>query len=216
MATRLGILSRLRRLFVRHDAEHDLDDEVRFHLEMQTGENLAHGMDPGQARRAALVAFGGVERIKEECRDLRATAWLADLVSDIRYSLRSLRRSPLFAAVAIGTITLGIGATTTLYSVVEAVLLKPLPYHDPDRLVYLVETRRGWQMEWSASPANFLDWQRQARTFEAMAAVAGVRPVLLGEGEPEALTGARVSANYFDVLGASPARGRTFAPDCSE
>lgn len=213
MTERPGVVRRLRRLFVRDDAEHDLDDEVRFHLDMETGANLAHGMEAHQARRAALVAFGGVQRIKEECRDLRVTAWLDGLAADVRYSLRSLRRSPLFAVVAIGTIALGIGATTTLYSVVEAVLLKSLPYRNPDRLVYLAETQQGWQIDFAVSPANFVDWQRQAKAFDAMAAVAGFRTVLLGEGEPVTLIGARVSANYFEILGTRPARGRTFVPD---
>jgi putative ABC transport system permease protein len=125
--------------------------------------------------------------------------------------LRSLRRSPLFAVVAIGTMTLGIGATTTLFSMVQAVLLQSLPYREPARLVFVMESVEN--TEKNVSPANFLDWQRQAKSFTAMAAVGRFSPVLREEGEPEQLVAARVSANYFEILGTAAARGRTFVAE---
>lgn len=208
MTRRQGMLRRLR-LFLQGVNDTDLDDELQFHVDMAMEANLAEGMSPGEARRRALATFGGVQQVKEECRELRATAWLEHLLTDVRYSLRSLRRSPLFALVVIGTLTLGIGATTTLYSLVESVLLKPLPYRDPDQLVFLTE-RAPQGREIAVAPANFLDWQRQAQSFEGMAAATPIAPVLQGQGEPERLVGARVSANYFAILGSQPALGRTF------
>jgi hypothetical protein len=132
-------LHRLATLFRRDRREADLDDELRFHLEAAIEENVARGMDPAAARTAALLEFGGVEQVKEACRDERGLPWLETTARDVRWSLRGFARRPAFAVTAILVLALGIGATTAIFSAVHGVLMAPLPYPEPDRLVALWE-----------------------------------------------------------------------------
>ncbi len=206
-----GLLVRLRALLHRRAADQELDDEIRFHLEQETARYLAEGLSPGEARRRALVAFGGVQQAREAHRDVRGFRPLEELVSDVRFALRALRRSPALAAAAIVTLALGVGAITAIFSAVNAVMLRPLPFDEPERLTMLWEesAERDWHHQ-TVAPANFLDWREQVPALEAAAAYADFsnRVTLLQDGSPRLLRAALVTGNFFDVLRARPQLGR--------
>ena len=188
----------------------ELDSHLQFHVE----ENLERGLSPDEARRRALVALGGIEPAKEAYRDRRGLPLLETFTQDVRFGLRMLRKNPGFTAVAILTLALGIGASTAIFSVVNAVLLRPLPFREPDRLVSLWQTNlgRGAEVE-AVSPANFLDWRDDSPAFEEMVAIGYWSFDYTGKGEPEAFTGELVTKDCFHLLGASAAIGRTFLPE---
>jgi len=202
---------RLRLLLRREEVERELDEEMRLHLERQTESNLARGMEPGQARRAALLAFGGVARTKLECRDARGMSGTEQLLQDLRFAVRMLVKSPGFTLTAIITLALGIGANSAIFSVVEAVLIRPLPYRDADRVVAVWE-RSPRDPQNSINLANFFDWRERNRVFEGIAAFVDVRTNIVGDGEPEELAAQRATGNLFSVLGVEAAVGRTFTP----
>ena len=204
------------------DPRREVDDEVEDYLERRARELVAEGMAPDEARRAAEAAFGDVDGVRRACvriqgrlqrrRRLLATVRgvAGGLAQDLRVGARALLRRPGFASVAVLTLGLGVGANTALFSVVDAVLLRPLPYPEPDRLVQLWEQSPGQR---SPSPADFMDLRRSTTTLSDLAAYSAVTATLTGEGEPEEATYASVSANFFRTFGVRAAVGATFGPE---
>ncbi|HEX8163400.1 MAG TPA: ABC transporter permease [Pyrinomonadaceae bacterium] len=206
--------ARLRGLLRRDAVEQDIDDELRLHVEMASEENVRRGMTPADARRAALACFGDVTRVKEAARDVRGGGSMETMIQDVRFGLRMLTKNPGFTAVAVIALALGIGANSAIFSVVNAVLLRPLPYKDPERIVMVWEddSRHGYPRD-TPAPANYVDWRDQNKVFEDMAAIAELSFNLTGAGEPERLDGRRVSASFFPILGVEPQLGRRFTPE---
>ena len=197
----------------------DVNRELELHLELRAREFEAQGLSPDESRRAALAAFGDRERIEQEVAAIRASTvrerqyhdWLGELRQDLVVGLRGLRRAPGFALVALLTLAIGIGANTAIFSVLRSVVLRPLPYANPEQLVQVWTDHRARGRdapEW-LTPTDFLDWRSENRTLAGMAAYQGWGPDLTGDGDPETLTGLVVSGNFFDVLGARAAIGRT-------
>lgn len=203
--------SKIKALFHRRGPADDLEEEIRSHLTMEEQENCASGMSQEEAHYAALRRFGNVTGARESSREM--WGWnFAEMVSqDIRFGIRQFRRNPGFTTVAVLTLALGIGATTAIFSVINAVLLRPLPYHNPDRLVQFLETEEA-PGNYPLSGADYLDWQAQNRTTEALSLYSWTRNMSAGgASEPEAAAVTNTQANFFDVLGVGPLRGRTFA-----
>jgi len=198
-------------LFGRKRVESDLEEEMRFHLEMQADQNRQRGMDERAANLAARRQFGNATIISDECRDVRRTAPLEALVRDFLHAFRTLRRTPGFTAIAVLSLALGIGASSALFSVVDAVLLKPLPLRDPDRVIWLQEFRN--QERVGGNPMRLADWSR-ASSFEAVSGVYGESNVLTGRGQPERVNVLRTIGEFFAVTGVPPVLGR--APTISE
>jgi predicted permease len=221
-------VNRLRRRFlilVRKDkVEEEMDREMRFHLEAETRENVRLGMTAEEARRAALVSFGGVERFKEQSRDERGGRLLDDLAQDVRYTLRSLRKRPRFAFLAVSTLALGIGATTAIFSAVNAVLLQPLPFRQPDRLMrvslLMPESRglssNGTRLEMIWSYPKYRLFRESQDILEGTSTYFRRQYTLTNVDWPERLEGEVVGASYFSVLGVDAELGRTFVPDDDE
>jgi putative ABC transport system permease protein len=191
----------------------DLDQDIRDFLERETQDNIERGLPPQEARYAALRKFGNVTRIKEETREVWTFVWLEQLWQDVLFGLRQLRRNPGFTAVAILTLALGIGANTAIFSVVDAVLLRPLPYPGSNQLVMLWDSYGSKSNYAAVSYPNFLDWRAWSHSFSGMAALTGSSYVLTGQGEPVHLEGMTASASLFQVLGVQPILGRTFLPE---
>src|SRR5580658_2299507 len=200
------------RVWRRNRMEEQLDKEIRFHLDQHTDDLVAHGHDPGEARRESRLEMGGPEQVKEDCRDARGTRWLEDLWQDFRYAVRTLRKRPGFAAVALLTLALGIGANTVMFTVIDGVLLKPLSYPESDRLVSLNEQLEKNSVEWGLSYLNFLDCQRDSRSM-AMAAWRHHGGTVSEPGDAEYVPGREISAGLFSVLGIPLFRGRAFRPE---
>jgi len=199
-----------RNLFSRKKWEQDLNEELRDHLERQTAANQAAGMTADEARRQAALQLGAFEGVKEDCREQRRGFWLETLAADLRYGLRMLRKNPGFTAVAIFTLALGIGANTAIFSVVNAVLLRPLPFRQPERLVQLWETESAVPLAPLAAP-DFLDWRAQNQTFEDMVIFTQGNSInMSGAGEPQRVLGIYTQANFFSLLASAPLLGRTF------
>ena len=201
----------LRRLLRLDAVERDLDDEVAHFVEMAARERMRAGVPPDEALRAARLELGGVEAVKERVRGGGWEATLASLRQDLGYGLRALRRNPAFAAVTVLTLALGIGANSAMFSVVNAVLLQPLPYREPERLVRLWMAKPIVGMaQMPVTPGSADIWRERARAFSGVAAYFQTASTLTGDFEPEQIPGANVSPEFFSVLGFRPVLGRDF------
>ncbi len=212
----LGELWRRLVFFLRRGQFHrDLEEEMRLHQELRAQTHAEDGMVPEEAHYAAQREFGNPLLLRERSRDMWGFAWLETLIQDLRYGLRQLRRNPGFTAVAVITLALGIGANTAIFSIVNAALLHPLPFHDADRLV----TRWGTIPHFNYTGLmaicgpDYAAWRDQNHVFEGIAALSGQTSNLTGAGEPVRLGGSQVTAGFFPLLGIAPTLGRTFQPD---
>jgi len=203
---------RFRSLFHKQKLDARMDDEMRSHIDLLTQENIEAGMKPAEAHYAALRQFGWVESIKETCREQRGVGWIEDFGQDIRYGARMLYKYPGFTAIAVLTLALGVGANTAIFSVVDAVLLRPLAYPDSGQLVWLCERGPDWSGG-SLSYPNFTDWRDQQSVFEKFGVYNGNNFTLTGAGEPVRLAGALMSADVFAALRTQPEIGRVFRED---
>jgi len=203
---------RARSLFRSAEVDGELEKELAYHLEQLAKENIAAGMDAGEARQAARRALGGTAQIEEQCRDQRRIGWLTDMRKDVRYAWRMLRKSPGFTALAVVTLALGVGASIAVYTLGESLLLRSLPYPSPERLaaIYSVHVRRG-ELE-SVGQEDFRDWQASNTVFERMAFTEFNQKTLTGHGDAERITGMAVSEGFFEMLGVPPRLGRWFTP----
>ena len=207
-------LFRLRALFRRGAMEAEMDEELRSHFENQVEKFVASGLPREEALRRARLEFGGHEQLKEECRDARGVSVIETLLQDLRYALRMLRNNPGFAAVAILTLALGIGANTAIFSVIDSVLLRPLPYQDPAGLVMVWENNSQHPNPHNTvSPPDFLDWRSRNSAFAEMAAIFDQHANLTGNGLPQEVVLQDVSANFFSVLGVNPILGPGFTSE---
>jgi predicted permease len=203
-----------RNWFSRRGWEQDASDELRFHIEQQTAANVAAGMSPDNARRQAVLQFGAVEGVKESCREERRGFWFETLIADVHHALRVMRKNPGFATIAILTLALGVGANTAIFSVVYAVLLKPLPYANPNQLVVVFEAKPQEGVEKTGtSYANFEEWRAQNTVFSELSGNQGHDLTVTGRGEPFVAVTGVVTPEVFAVLAATPLAGRTFVPD---
>lgn len=209
MRSLLAWLSRIAGSFVNRRSERRLDDELAFHLEMQTRKEMERGRSPEEARRAAYQRLGGLDTTKDAYRDQRGLPWLDTLGPDLRYAWRTMRRDPGFAAVALGTLAIGIGATTTIFSLLRGVVLAPLPYREPERLVRVYESTPDTPT-FPVTPYSLVCYRHDARTLRGIAGFTREDLQLAIDDRPERLQGLMVSSNYFDVLGVRPAIGRAF------
>jgi putative ABC transport system permease protein len=204
------VFPRIRALLLRRRLDRDLEDEIEFHLAERA---RRAGIEPVEACRR----FGSPSAVKEAIRDMWTIRWIEVLGQDLRYAARTLRKSPAFTIVAALTLALGIGANTAIFSVVDAVILRPLPYPEPARLVELWGNVKRTKVERrGASFPDYLDWRTQSRSFEAVAAFDSGTMTLTGVDEPERIRAEVVSQPYFDLLGMRPSLGRTFLPEEDE
>ena len=216
------LLDRLRSVWLRVNtlmrpdaAWRDLDEEMRFHVQMEADRLRRNGAPPKEARRQAMILFGGMNRFNDETREARGTKFMEDVMQDLKYAIRMIFKNPGFSAVAIITLALGIGANTAIYTVVKAVLLDPLPFDDPEDLTLLwTQNNAQNQTKYMVSPMDFDDWRTMNATFESM---AGYWPttgtVTELDGNPTRVRVVYTTEDFFDVMGANALSGRTFTSD---
>ena len=203
--------TRLRGLFGARQKDNDFAAELESHLALHIEDGMLSGLSAEEARRQALIRLGGVEQARQQYRERATLPAFETLLQDVRFALRQLRRSPGFASIAIVTLALGIGADTAIFSVVDGVLLHPLPFPHPQQLVTLDESKPNFATG-SISWPNFRDWQRDNRTLAGLAIERPMSLSLTGEGVTERLRGDYVSSGFFSLLGVKPVLGRLFAP----
>jgi putative ABC transport system permease protein len=206
-----------RNLLHRNRVEEELSEEIHAYLEMLTEAKINEGLEAPEARRAAIIELGGVEQVKENVREVRMGNFIGTTWQDVRYGMRVLVKSPVFTTVGVLSLALGIGANTAIFSVVNGILFRPLPYPESERIVAVWHTPPQESFpgldRFSVSPANYLDWREQSRSFEQMAAYEYAGFSLSSNGDPVPVTGAAVSSEFFSVLRSQPGHGRAFSPE---
>src|SRR5215510_10216056 len=203
------IYTRLYGLLRKNRIEQEMDDEMRFHLLMRTRDNIERGMKPDEAEREARRRFGNVGRIKDLAHDIKGGGFMETLLQDLRFGLRMMLKNPGFTLIAVITLALGIGANTAIFSVVNGVLLRPLPYDEPERLLFVTEHgSSGGEM--GISYPNFIDWRARNRVFERIGFFTSGGYKLTAGGETEAVSAGEVTADLFAALRVNAALGRVF------
>ena len=209
----------LHSLFRRSQLDREVDAEISSHLQLAIDENLQRGFSPAEARRQALLRFGGAQQAREQHREARGLPFLDTLLHDLRFAFRMLRKSPGFTAIAVLTLALGIGANTAIFSVVNSALLRPLAYREPQQLYVvreIVPQLAKFAPTLGVNVPDFRIWQKQVHSFSGVAIAESTSAALTGTGEPEVIPGVRASANLFDVFGPQPVLGRAFLPEEDE
>src|SRR5262245_1219048 len=214
----LGRLSQLRRRLLfylrREHFDRELEEEMRFHLELKARENAEEGVKLEEARYAAQRQFGNKTLFREVSREMWSFSYLETIAWDLRYSVRMMSKNPGFTAVAVLTLALGIGANTAMFSAVDAVLIRPLPYLDADRLVMIWDdTGQIGESKYFSSPAEWSEWRSHNTVFTDIAASQPENMTISGDGEPEELPDRKVSSNLWTVLGVKPLLGRVFTEE---
>src|SRR6185503_13657920 len=204
---------RLRALRRRDSVINDIDREMRSHLNLQIEANIQSGMSPEEAREKAKRSFGNLPRAVDAAYDVKGGGFFETLLQDIRYGARVLLKHKAFTAIAVITLALGIGANSAIFSVVNELLLRPLPYQDPDRIVMLWEVSPSGHHQNTTSRINFRAWRAQSTSYEYMAAFSDQRLALTGDFEPEEVSGQTAMPEIFNVLGVQPILGRTLLPE---
>src|SRR5215216_708803 len=204
---------RIKALRQREEVINDIDREMRLHLEMQVEANIKAGMSPAEAREKAMRSFGNLNRAVDAAYDVKGGGLFETLAQDIRYGVRMLAKHKAFTSIAVITLALGIGANTAIFSVVNELLLRPLPYRDAERIVTVWEVSPRGRHQNSTSRANFRAWRDQGTVFESMAAFSDQRLSLTGGGEPEEVSVQFATPELFKIFGVDPLFGRTFLPE---
>jgi putative ABC transport system permease protein len=201
-----------RRRLRRDEREASLERELSFHIEERVAAMVRTGVSEQDARRRVRLEFGGAEQVKDECRDVRPGRWVETFAQDVRYAWRNLRRNPGFAAVAVATLALGIGGLTAMFSAFDTILIRPLPYADPDRLVVIWDdlSKSSDRTKSPPAPAEWYEWRRLNTVFTDIASTQPAEATLSGDAEPEQVPARRATGNFWSVLGVKPLIGRVF------
>src|SRR5690348_9730779 len=216
---RMMLLNRVKSIVLwivrRERAEQDLNDDLQAFVDMAAADKVRAGATPADAHRLAVLELGGLEQVKERVRSGRHGGWLDVAGRDVSYGLRQVRRNPAFSAVAIATLALGIGGITAMFSTFDAVLIRPLPYAEPDRLVMIWDAlaKTDITAKGNSTPAEWIEWRRLNTVFTDLATTQGADATLSGDGDPEQVPARKVTWTFWSVLGTRPMLGRVFTED---